>query len=500
MRKVAYVVSSLILTACGGGGGGTTSTNTNTNTTPTTPTSVVVEKPYFTEVANAAKVEYPYTNTFLNLTAFDISGDGKDDIIIHQMAWKDDPVQVGNIPCDNVLKVYVMQPDNTFSDQTVSYVQNNNLSACSRKLRISDVNKDGKRDLVFALNQEDGRLQANAHDMNAQNAVLVSNGSIYSIKKFGTPSWYHAVGIGYDSNDRAFVTGSGYTNSDVNAYYFDNLNNTSVALFASMAKNNVSDLSPTTFELFSSDPNKKYTDLLLQAGNFYPNFTFAEGYSHVNGKWSRVGMAELVPIAGYGKMYTFTGEYGGEGVIVKYKDYHLAFAGMSESCTLQLKPNDKTTVVFLISGSVVPNFTPGMTVQQRGLKVISFFKGATIENNVVKEVALNIENEVIEDNAGTFECKDINNDGYTDIIKYPFSVDGLPNIYINNKQNGFTYYGKTNLPKNTLGWEVNGKKNAASLLQDFDKDGYSDLLIYAPQDVHNIKSVTFKFYKGQKPL
>jgi len=499
MRKVSYVVAGIILTGCGGGGGSSPTPN-NSNTVPTNPTNNVVEKPYFTEVPNALKVDYPYSNTFLNLIATDINNDGRDDIVIHQMGWRNVATSVGNVPCDNVLKVFIMQPDNTFSDQTVSYIQGNNLQGCSRKIRSVDVNNDNRKDILFALNQEDGRLQASPHDMNAQNAILLSNGNIFNVRRFGIPSWYHAISHGIDSSNRVYVTGAGYTNSDINAYYFDKPENNSIALFSTMSKNNVSDLSPTTFELFSSSKNSNKTDLILQANNFYPKWVTAVGYGFTDNKWSNIGSVDLLPIDSFAKHYSFTGEYGGEGPVYKYKNYYLAFAGMSESCQLKMTPDSNTTVVFMVSGAIVPNYTPGMTIQQRGLQVISFFKAATVENNVVKEVNLNIENEVFEDNAGVIECKDVNNDGYTDIVKYPYSTDGLPAIYINTKQNSFKYYGKTNLPSTKTGWEISGKKNASSLLHDFDKDGFSDLLIYAPQDVIDVKTITYKFYKGQKPL
>ncbi len=500
MRKISSfvttTVATAVLTACGGGGDGS-APDKSISSVPTG-TSTVVEVPYFIEVPNALKIENPYSNTGTNITVADISGDGRDDIIIHQNgADTNNTPNVGNIPCQNVLKIYVMQPDNTFADQTVSYIQGNDLGACSRKMRVADVNGDKKLDIIYAMNQEDGRRQTNAHDMNAQNVVLLSNGATYTIKKFGIPSWYHSVGIGYDINERVYVTGAGYTNKDVTAYYFDK-----PALLGS-APHNMNNLSANAFELFSTSKTKKHTNLLLQSSNIHPNYTTADGYvQSSDGRWNKVGAVTFMPLHSMARGICWTGDDCGEIPVFKYKDYYLTFAGMSETCQIRLKPDNDPVILFSVGGAIVPNYTnSGGVIKQNDLKTgAAFFRAATIVNNEVKEVPITIENEQPGYNSNFFDCKDVNGDGYDDIVRYPFSKSGLPLIYLNNKNNGFTYYGTTNLPNKPTGWEINNLANASSIMHDFDKDGFMDILVFAAQDVLNVKNVTYKFYRGQRKL
>jgi hypothetical protein len=492
MRKLAYIASSAVLAGCGGGGGDTPSSQM-----AVTPVSQakIVEQPYFIEVPNALKIENLYSNTVAKVAAVDISGDGRDDIVIHQIGFDTNNTFLGNVPCQNILKIYVMQPDNTFVDQTSSYIQGNDLGACSRKLRIYDINKDGRKDIVYAMNQEDGRQYVKRSDIDAQNVAIVSNGNIYSIKKFGTPNWYHSIGIGYDSNERPYVTAAGYTRKDSSNYYFDN------KLTLSSTNYNNTNLSPGAFELFTLSKDKKHTNLLLQSSTTFPNWTSADGFvQDDSGTWRNIGSFSFAPIVSIAKGYSYSNQYSGDVPVFKYKDYHFTFAGMSESCKMRLTPDGDPVVVFSMGGAVVPDYN-GTTIYQKDLKkIISIFKAATIVNNEVKEVPITFDNEQIEFNSDHFDCKDVNNDGYDDIIRYPFSKDGLPLIYINNKNNGFTYYGTDKLPKNSTGWEKAELRNASSLLHDFDKDGFLDLLVYAPHDVIDVKNLTYKFYRGNKSI
>jgi hypothetical protein len=80
-----------------------------------------------------------------------------------------------------------------------------------------------------------------------------------------------------------------------------------------------------------------------------------------------------------------------------------------------------------------------------------------------------------------------------DIIVYPYNKTGLPHVYLNNKQNGFTYAGQSMFPTASLTWG----NSASSILHDFDKDGIPDLFIWPANGITS-PTVTYKYYKGQK--
>lgn len=488
MHKVSYVIASIILSGCGGGSGSSPSnTSTSVVTTPTT----TQQTQRFVEITNALKMEHPFSNTITKMETLDISGDGRDDLVVHQWQMGTNTNR-GNDPCPNVLKVYIMQPDNTFSDQTVSYVQGStDLKGCSRKLRVADINQDNKLDVVLAMNNEDGRTSNDSSDFSVQNFALVSDGAVYYGQSFGLPLWYHAIGVGYDKDHKPFVMGAGLNGMDTNAYYFSNKK------FTRTAVKGLENLSPNTFEFISTLGGKKHTNMILQSSNTWPNFATTEGFIQNNdGSWSKTTDYNFAPVVGIVKGVSWN-TTANTAHIVKYKDYNLAFAGIADSCKLKMTPQSDPIVVFGLSGQKVTNWTSTSTIVEGGNNM-SFFVGTTIKNNKVEEVPLNIEGEIVEV-WGEFECKDVNNDGYDDILRYPHSRDGVPYIYLNTKNNGFKIYDKVNLPSVITGWQSNSTVNATSIVHDFDKDGFVDILIYSHMDV-KLPNITYKFYKGQKAL
>lgn len=488
MRKVAYVVAGIVLSGCGGGGGGS-STTTNASSTVTAQ-SIPQPTQRFVEIPNAMRINNPFSNTITKMEVVDISGDGRDDIVVHQ--WELGSNTYRDTSCPNVLKVFVMQPDNTFAEQTVSYVQGTtDLKGCSRKLRVADLNSDNKLDLILAMNNEDGRTSNNPADYNVQNFALISDGVLYYGQKFGVPLWYHAIGVGYDTNNKPFVMGAGYTGMDTNAYYFSNRQYTT-------SQTKGLNLSPNTFEFISTLGAKKHTSSVLQGSNTFPNFGTAEGFTqNSDGSWSKVTDYTFAPVIGTAKGVSWN-TTANTAHIVKYKDYNLAFAGVADSCKLRMTPESEPIAVFVFSGQKVNNWNANTTIVEGGNNM-SFFVGVTIKNNKVEEVPLNIQGEIVEV-WGEAECKDVNNDGYDDILRYPHSKNGLPYIYLNTKNNGFKLYDATNLPSVTTGWQSNSNINATSIVHDFDKDGFADILIYPHMDVKDVSNVTYKFYRGQKAL
>lgn len=486
-KYIHTTVVTLLLSACGGGGG---DSNTSTKVTPQTSNTPAEPTARFVEVPNALKIENPYENTITKLEVIDITGDGRNDIVIHQ--WTLGPNTLRTESCQNVLKLYVMQPDHTFAEQTVSYIQGStDLKGCSRKLRIADLNGDNKQDLVLAMNNEDGRVSNQVSVFNVKNFALVSDGALYHGQQFGAPLWYHAVGVGYDKNDKPFVMAAGYTGVDNNSYYFDNRQHTSVPV------KGLEKLSPNTFEFLSSQGPKKHTNLLLQGSNTFPNFATAEGFIQNNeGEWNKIGEHTFAPVIGIANGVSWN-TTPATIPIFKYKEHELAFAGLSDSCKLRMTPNSEPIAVFGFSGQKVKEWKNNTIIEGGGN--MSFFVAARIKDNKVEEVPLNIQGEIVEVH-GEFECKDVNSDGYDDILRYPHSRNGLPYIYLNTKDNGFKLYDLNNFPSVATGWENNTNNNATSFVHDFDKDGYPDLLIYPHWNVNGMRNLTYKFYRGQKGL
>jgi hypothetical protein len=468
--------SALLLTACGGGGGGAAP-------------AAAIPVPFFTEVPAALQVNMPYAHTTVTApVAIDINHDGKDDFVMHM--WSA-PLTVGvanSSPCVNQLQIFIKQPDDKFLDQTSSYIDGStDLGGCARKVRVADINGDGKDDLIYAINQEDGRYSTNMNDWDAQMAALVSVGSKYVIQKFGAPSWYHSIGIMNDSVGNNLVTGAGYTHQLTSAAY---------QFIASgnvfQATSIVPPISANSFEFLSNGALGRESNLLIQASNQLNEYTSAEGYIKRNGQWNRISSLPLAPLAGYVDAIGYDMSSQPNSPVFQINGKYLTFAGMSETCKIKLTPTSDPIVLFNIGGGIIPNYPTNTTVKQTDLAVYSTFVGVAIQNEQLVQVPINITTQTT--NSIKFDCVDVNNDGYDDIVVSPISTDGIVQVYLNNHNNGFTYFDKVNFPVLT---NLNQSEQMTSMLHDFDGDKIPDLLIF-PTEKTGTGSATIKYFKGNK--
>lgn len=170
---------------------------------------------YFTEVPKAfyIPVYYPARGQSNITTAVvDINSDGRKDIVMHLYAHRYDNGATGPKPQFNKMVFMVQQVNGRFVDQTLTYLAGSrDLGGGSRKVKIGDLNGDGRPDLVYAISQEDGRNLSNAHNADAQLAAVISVPGGYKVTRFGRPNWYHSVNIGQDPSGRSFALGEGYS-------------------------------------------------------------------------------------------------------------------------------------------------------------------------------------------------------------------------------------------------------------------------------------------------
>lgn len=447
-------------------------------------------KIYFQEVPNAITINLPFPNALAITTIpIDINHDGKDDLVVHLWSGQYSGQNVGDIPCPNEIRVLTYQSDNTFVDQTSTYITGTtDLGGCSRKVRIADINQDGKLDLVYAINQEDGRLQSVSTDMNAQMAALVSVGNHYEIKKFGVPTWYHSVGIGYDTLNKPFVYGNGYSGNNPYSYYFDSTaSSTDTGLVLPF-------MSPTAFEFLNNRGDSSESTWVLQANNSSLAYTSVEGFiKRTDGTWSQLTSYSLAPQVGTVQGVCYTGDPCGTNPVFSINGKYITFAGLSESCQFKISPTSNQSVAFKIGGGAISNFVDGAVVRQTDLQGYSTLGATSINGNQIASVPLNIAYEQTDNiNSNFFDCKDVNGDGFQDFVVYPYNSNGLPFVYLNNKDGGFNYAGQNQFPLINDQWGM----SATSILHDFDKDGIADLVIFPANGITSNTPVSFRFFKG----
>lgn len=478
VKKIVLVgmLTSLLLSACGGGGGGGSSVS-------------ATQVPFFTEVLNALQFNMPYAHTSVTApVAIDINHDGKDDFVMHMFSA---PLTAGladTAQCVNQFKIFISQTDGTFQDQTSSFVDGPaDLGGCARKVRVADINGDGKQDLIYAINQEDGRYSTDLSIWDAQMAAVVSVGSKYIIQKFGDLSWYHSIGTMTDSVGNNLVTGAGYTHQLTPASYQFATNGS-----ASRTTLPVPPISATSFEFLADGQLGLESNLLIQASNVTYEYTSAEGYIKSNGQWNRISSLALAPAAGFVNSIPYNNAPASSEPVFQLNGKYLTYAGMSESCKIKLTPTSAPIVLFNISGGVIQNYPTSATLRQTDLPIYSTFVGVTIQNGQLVQVPINITTQPT--NYISFSCVDVNGDGYDDIVVAPINTDGVSYVYLNDHNNGFTYFDKSNFPTLT---NLNPAEQMTSLLHDFDGDSIPDLLVF-PTEKNGAGSATIKYFKGNK--
>jgi len=211
--------------------------------------------------------------------------------------------------------------------------------------------------------------------------------------------------------------------------------------------------------------------------------------------WTSIKPLTLAEKAGTVFAIGYDGASQGVSPVFRAGNKILAFAGLSEMCKIRIHPSQNQVAIVKMSGAVVPNFQPGMTVRQNDLQPISILRGVTVDNSGLIDFGLHITGEVTDNvNSNFFDCNDINNDGYDDIVVYPYNENGLPYVYINTKDGRFSAVDSKKFPSPSLNWG----NTASSIYTDFDNDGIADLMIFPANGINGGGNVAYKFYKGTR--
>lgn len=491
---------SALLISCGGGGGGSSSAAPTTTPTVTPSTSS-----FFTLVPNSVTINSAGTDeiSIVNVP-IDINKDGFDDLVMQFSNTQKIGGQTVNTPCTNRLVVLINQGNNTFLDKTATYINGAaDLGGCARKARVADFNGDGRLDIVYAMNQEDGRDINNLPNLTAQVAALISTGSSYRVSKFGTANFYHSAGFGYNATGNPFLVSGGYfnVNNPTQSFTYDQSNNLTTETGVLPA------ISPWSFEFIPTGATNEST-LLIQpmADTSLPlnSFTFSGYQKGIGGAWS--ALSNYTPFANAPGTVSFSPYYSQtyatpQNVVSMNGLYYLSGSGggIPESCKLKLTPNSSVMTIFTLAANMIPNYTPNITMDQARLIEVNKFIGIGISGNTLSPINLNIDNEQYQYvNSNFFDCVDINNDGYTDLIRYPYNSNGMPYVYLNTKSNSFAYLGQSQFP--TLPTTItNCGAKQSSMLHDFNRDGIPDLFVWTSNG-KNCSSNSYTFYNGNKLL
>jgi hypothetical protein len=451
--------------------------------------------PYFAEVVGAIPDQKPLYDAFVTstvafITPLDINHDGRDDIVIHYWKFASPFGIVTDGPCTNRLVILVQQADDTFLDKTSTYLAGSaDLGACSRKTVVADVNSDGYDDIVFAMNREDGRNTDVWQRVEAPVAALVSRSDgRYGVETFGVPSWYHSVGVGYDSGGKPFVAAAGYT--EPSEVLQRSSNGTWLDIGAGYPAINAN-----TF-MFSDSGTSGLSDRLIQNAAYPNNFDIGGAWRDDSGVWHDVPDLTLFPNVGTINLISWNGSTT-QTVVVRIEQRYAAVGAFFASCRFTMTPGSPGMTILKLSAGMIPgDYTgPDQVVDENDMIPIQRLFGFRLDDAALKSASLPIAREQTERvNSNFFDCMDLNGDGYMDIAVYPYNNDGYPLVYMNTGDGSLRYIGQSAYPSRESDWNLSG----TSLLHDFDKDGIPDLLSW-PGNGHSSEfgaDMTFYYYKG----
>lgn len=428
----------------------------------------------------------------LAATSIDINNDGKKEFM---MVFQPMIGRAGRIqePCMTTTAVYELV-NGKFEDASDKYLEKSrDFQACvDFTTAIVDINGDGKPDVFFSANQEDGRSKLAGSLMVSPLVGWVSkpNGK-YEIVRYGQSLWYHSIGAGIDSDGKPFVIGGGFSSDG--RYPFQNTRyqwrNEGLS---PIIDRTFPGISPTTF-IFQSTKNN-VSDVLIQLTYDKP-VGAAEAYIKTKTGWSRLNSVGL-PVKEIGKA-GFTNWFGEKKTISIY-DYEgtkIVGGGIDGLCNLRLykdKPPVAAAVVYI---SRLNNYTPNQEVKETENK--NFVVTYSIKNNRLVLNKLEVRGEEYFSGFGKMQCIDVNDDGYDDIVLdlgWDMSVF-VPRIYINN-HNGIFY--KLDL-SSTKPMYQEIDTMYFSHMDDFDNDGIIDSIVYSSYGNSSMPP-RIKFFKGDRKI
>lgn len=452
-------------------------------TSNTTIAVAVTEKPYFMAVSNGLSVQSPFVNSVLmHLVPADINGDGLVDLVAFYWA----PTYTGTTafePTPNTVRIFVNKGDK-FVDETSSYISGStDIQGAARKVEVYDINRDGKPDFLLAVNNEDGRIVkgvGNAN-INERKAMLLSGPDGYKVVIVGSYNWYHSIGVGFHKNNVPYLIGQGYSIDIQEAY-------TVAGYAASLFDIPLPPVSPNTFQLMSQNGGTGESIYLLQRSNDQSSSTLHDGFQKdVNTNiWDRVSPLTIATKVGSIDILNADGTYESTSGVYWRDGKYFAQFDQSESCQMRKSPTDPLIAVFQYDGWVIPIHPVQTQIKRTDLILYPMLIGTRIVNRQVVEENLGLDKEN-HANPGYISCKDINGDGYDDIVINANTILGAPFVYLNNKAGGFNFVDQTVFPNVTYGWGVYNSDRTGAIYSDFNNDGIPDLLMYPLGAIYQYK-------------
>ena len=494
MKKILAAMS-VALAGCGGGAIDSPTSVAVKNNVENLPlfSDAPIELPDFRSIYNSMCGNL--TNVSREVILADLNNDGTKDIALHFYCDRDSETgKPYDGPTPNKFIVLLQQKNGSFIDgtKTLFGVDSVDLGGITTRSVINDFNKDGYPDIVFSISKEDGRLPNNdwAVNINAQNIFMTSNGrGGYNIIKQGQLAWNYGL-ISADNE----LGGIDVISSPIGYNYIQEV----WRYLSSWSLTGSYDWVEGAGTTFFKRKDNTLGSQIAVTGLPYPNSGMALYYKENNSWIKKDELSNKTSLVLFGS-WTGTLDYASM-TTTDGKDY-LPFTQLDNMCEIKLRKEDPNSILLdLVQGSEIKGGYHGQTIYENGdyLQSKSWLLAYNVTNSkLTKNTTFKINNELQNFGISDLKCKDVNGDGYDDIVMTAYF--GPPLIYINDKIGTFNRIDPVNVPN--VGYYGSGE---SYIYDDINGDGIPDILRFP---VNNIQGsnldrgpLKFKIYTGNRPI